>query len=86
MSKYQFCKGCEHISTIKLRGIHSYHVDHIDCPARFNPYEPIIDNQDKSQRNPHACPKHERFMLMEQMKKTGYKPPELVSLSPPDET
>lgn len=82
MSKYQFCKDCEHISTIKLRGIHTYHVDHIDCPARFNPYEPLMDNENRSKENPHACPKHTRFMLMEEMKKTGYKPAGLVCLTP----
>ena len=86
MSIYQFCVNCEHISNVKVRGMHTqpYHVSQIECPARFNPYEPVRDNEDRTKLNPHGCPRNDRFMLMEEMKKTGYRPPELVSLNSPD--
>lgn len=77
MSKYQFCLGCEHMKIEKVKSVHwsENHdlVDQISCPAKFNPYEPMKDNQDHTKVNPHGCPRNEQFMEREEKKREAIR-------------
>ncbi len=78
MSKYQFCVGCEHIITKEVKSVHWTPENkavaiQITCPAQFNPYEPMKDNQDFTKANPHGCPRNEKFIEMEDRKKEAIR-------------
>lgn len=41
------------------------------CPAQYNPYSPMIDNEDKARQNPKGCPSNGRFMEIQRRKIHG---------------
>jgi hypothetical protein len=74
MSIYAFCNECKFIESKMMKGVNIPLVEERICPARGNPFEPMEfpNGTGEPEKNPHGCPRNERFMQIQKMKIIGY--------------